>query len=56
MVFHHISEDLKVRALWLLDHDYIMEDVCDILSISITSLYQWKHNQAVYGSVVPPQC
>jgi hypothetical protein len=55
MVFCHISADLKTRALWLLDHDYIIEDVCDILGISIVSLYWWKDNQAVYGGVVPPQ-
>src|SRR5882762_354145 len=55
MVFRHISTDLKETALWLLEHDYIPEDVCEILGISHSSIYHWKHNQAEYGDVVPPQ-
>jgi len=39
MVFRHISTDLKERALWLLEHDYIPEDVCEILGISHSSIY-----------------
>ena len=54
MVFHHISEDIKNRALWLLDNDYIPEDVCEILGVSRRSLYRWKRNQAEFGSVIPP--
>lgn len=55
MVFCHISADLKGWALWLLEHDYIPEDVCEILDISRSSIYGWKCNQAEYGDIVPPQ-
>lgn len=55
MVFRHISKDLKERALWLLDNDYIGDDVCAILGISRSSLYRWKHNQEEFGMVTPPQ-
>ena len=55
MVFCHISTDLKERALWLLEHDYIPEDVCETLGISWSSIYHWKCNQAEYGDVVPSQ-
>lgn len=54
MVFRKISEDIKNRALWLLDHDYIPEDVCDILGVSSRSLRRWESNVEVYGSVIPP--
>jgi hypothetical protein len=40
MVFRHISEDVKLRALWLLDHDYIPEDVTFILGVSASSAHK----------------
>lgn len=54
MVFHYISEDVKNRVLWLLDNDYIPEDVCDILGVSQSSLYQWKKNFELHKHVIPP--
>jgi hypothetical protein len=38
MVFRKISQDIKNRALYLLDNDYITEDVCDIFDVSSHSL------------------
>jgi len=54
MVFRHISKDLKERALWLILHGYAPEDVCELFDISPSSVGRWKHNNRVYGSVIPP--
>jgi transposase len=54
MVYKHISKDLKERALWLLERDYVPVDVGDLFGISERSLQRWKKNQATYGTVVPP--
>jgi transposase len=54
MVYRHISDDIKQRALWLLDADYLTEDVCEILGVSMASVYRWKENYETYGSVRPP--
>lgn len=53
MVFCHISSDIKERALWLLAHDYIPDDVAEIFDVSQWSLQHWKKNVFVHGSVVP---
>ncbi len=52
MVYRRISQDLKERALWLLGHDYIPEDVAEILGVSERSLARWKANELNYGSVM----
>ncbi|KAJ7829941.1 hypothetical protein B0H13DRAFT_1916173 [Mycena leptocephala] len=49
-----ISEDLKVRALYLLEQGYITDEVCELLGVSRSSLYRWKANQLDHGSVIPP--
>ncbi|KAJ7133260.1 hypothetical protein C8R44DRAFT_611773, partial [Mycena epipterygia] len=49
-----ISDDLKERALWLLDGDYLTEDVCHLLGVSRASVYRWRANQENYGTVRPP--
>ncbi|KAL4258543.1 Transposase IS630-like protein [Pleurotus pulmonarius] len=54
MVFQRISEDIKLRALYLLSIGYLTEDVCDILGVSDSSLQRWKANQEQHGSVIPP--
>ncbi|KAK7015994.1 hypothetical protein R3P38DRAFT_3203726 [Favolaschia claudopus] len=54
MVFRHISDDLKERALWLLDNDYLTEDVCEILGVSRASLFRWRENKEDYGTVRAP--
>ena len=54
MVYRHISKDLKDRALWLILHDYAPEDICELFDISQRSVARWKHNDHVYGSVIPP--
>ncbi|KAK7002487.1 hypothetical protein R3P38DRAFT_1734943 [Favolaschia claudopus] len=54
MVNRHISEDFKVRALWLLDNGYMTEEVCDILGVSQRSIGCWRANVRNYGSVIPP--
>ncbi|KAJ7871628.1 hypothetical protein B0H14DRAFT_2259519, partial [Mycena olivaceomarginata] len=54
MVYRAISEDLKVRALYLLEQGYITEEVCELLGVSRSSLYRWKANQSDYGGVMPP--
>ncbi len=54
MVYRHISKDLKDCALWLILHDYAPEDICELFDISQRSVAQWKHNDRVYGSIIPP--
>ncbi|KAJ7653528.1 hypothetical protein B0H17DRAFT_872135, partial [Mycena rosella] len=54
MVYRRISDDLKERALWLLEAGYITEEVCDLLGVSRRSLFRWKANQEDYNSVKPP--
>ncbi|EGN93990.1 hypothetical protein SERLA73DRAFT_126384 [Serpula lacrymans var. lacrymans S7.3] len=54
MVYQLISKDLKERALWLIEHNYIPSDVCEIFNISERSLSCWEKNQAGFGSVSPP--
>jgi hypothetical protein len=41
MVFCHISTDLKERALWLLEHDYIPEDACDSPELYLDEIQDW---------------
>ncbi|KAF8869862.1 hypothetical protein BD779DRAFT_1681640 [Infundibulicybe gibba] len=55
MVFCQISTDIKNRALWLLENDYLTEDVCEILGVSRSSLFRWKSNKATHGDVIPPR-
>src|SRR5258708_8842856 len=54
MVYRHISKDLKYRALWLILHDYAPEDICELFDISQRRVAWWKHNDRVYGFVIPP--
>jgi hypothetical protein len=54
MVYKHISTDLKERALWLLEHNYIPSDVNEIFGVSERSLQHWRANQAEYSTVLPP--
>ena len=54
MVFRCISQDVKERALWLLEHNYIPDNVADILGVSDRSIRRWENNMEQYGSVVPP--
>ena len=54
MVFQHISENLKLRALWLRDQGFISDDICYLLGISKRSLSRWQANMDLYGSVIPP--
>ena len=54
MVYRHISDDIKYRALWLWNNNYVKEDICGILGISESSLYRWRENLADYDSIAPP--
>src|SRR6266498_5253099 len=50
MVFRHISEDIKHRALWLLEHNYIPSDVAFILGVSERSMRRWVPPTLVFFS------
>lgn len=54
MVYRQISQDIKERALWLLEHDHIPEDVAYLLGVSQRSIQRWERNVDIYGSVIPP--
>ncbi|KAJ4492104.1 hypothetical protein C8J55DRAFT_540620 [Lentinula edodes] len=54
MVFRHISEDMKQRAIWLLDHDLTIEQVGAILGVSESSIHRWKSNLEIHNSVIAP--
>ncbi|EDR00877.1 uncharacterized protein LACBIDRAFT_333721 [Laccaria bicolor S238N-H82] len=55
MVFRHISQDLKERVLWLLENDFIPDDVADIFGVSRRSIYSWQANVENYGNVIRPR-
>ncbi|KAJ6603493.1 hypothetical protein DFH09DRAFT_899280 [Mycena vulgaris] len=42
MVYCQISDDLKERALWLLEACYITEEVCELFGVSRSGLSWWK--------------
>ncbi|KAJ3712070.1 hypothetical protein C8R42DRAFT_551519, partial [Lentinula raphanica] len=54
MVHRQISTDLKRRAVQLLDNEYSIDEVADILGVSKRSLYRWMNNLDQFGSVVTP--
>jgi len=49
-----ISKDLKERALWLIAHNYVPLEVCDMFDVSERSIRLWKANQHIYGTVILP--
>ena len=49
-----ISKDVKERVLWLIDHQYAPDDICEIFGISARSIRRWKANYRIHGSVAPP--
>lgn len=55
MVFRKISKDLKERAIWLLDHGWLKDDILQILGISESSLKRWRRHVRHHGSVIPPR-
>ncbi|KAE9402139.1 hypothetical protein BT96DRAFT_785337, partial [Gymnopus androsaceus JB14] len=54
MVFRQISKDLKDRALWLRENDYIDDEIAALLGVSTRSIYRWQDNLETHGSVIPP--
>jgi transposase len=54
MVYHSISQDVKERALWLIVHKYVPDDICELFDISERSLRRWQEHHRVHGSVKPP--
>ena len=52
MVFRHISRDIKDRALFLLENDYIPDDVAEILGVSTRSISRWGSNLEAQGIIV----
>jgi transposase len=53
MPFHRISQDFKAQAMELFEQGMLLEDVCDVLGVSKSSIYRWRENLEVYGDVVP---
>jgi transposase len=54
MVYRPISDDLKLRALWLLEASFVNEEVCELFGVSRASLYRWRANHAHFDSVLQP--
>jgi len=44
MVHRKISRDIKERALFLLDHPDLCDDVCAVLSVSRCLVERWQEN------------
>ncbi|KAF9069425.1 hypothetical protein BDP27DRAFT_1144976, partial [Rhodocollybia butyracea] len=40
--------------IWLLDHEYGIEDVAYLLGVTERSVYRWLENKDTHGSVVAP--
>ncbi|KAH8103200.1 hypothetical protein DFH11DRAFT_1521341, partial [Phellopilus nigrolimitatus] len=49
-----ISEDIKMRGIWLYDNGYVPDGICEIFDFSERSLHHWQHNLDTHGSVIPP--
>ncbi|HEV7736834.1 MAG TPA: hypothetical protein VGO47_05595 [Chlamydiales bacterium] len=54
MPFRHISRDIKIRALWMLDNGYLPDEIEVVLDVSNRSLRRWSANFEEYGDVIPP--
>ena len=48
------SQELKERAVLFWEDTQPCEVVCEVLNVSRTSLYRWKPNWILYGSVLGP--
>ncbi|KIJ43521.1 hypothetical protein M422DRAFT_122721, partial [Sphaerobolus stellatus SS14] len=55
MVFRHISRDLKLRSLWMLDNGYLPDEIQTILNVSDRSVRRWAANIRDFGNVIRPQ-
>ncbi|KIJ43051.1 hypothetical protein M422DRAFT_253841 [Sphaerobolus stellatus SS14] len=55
MVFRHISRDLKLRSLWMLDNGYLPDEIQPILNVSDRSVRHWAANIQDFGNVIRPQ-
>lgn len=57
MPYRYISPDLKKRAVFLTEPpgDYFLEDVAPLLGVSRSSIYRWKANMEIYGTVDAPR-
>jgi len=51
MVRRKISRDIKERALFLLNHPDLCDDICAVLGVSRRSVEHWQENHARYGDV-----
>jgi len=54
MVYQNISSDMKDCALQLWETGWAKEDICSVLCVSCSSLYQWAQIFDNFGSVTPP--
>ncbi|EIN03861.1 hypothetical protein PUNSTDRAFT_77500 [Punctularia strigosozonata HHB-11173 SS5] len=54
MGFRTISDDVKLRALHLIDRGLEREAICSILGVSLASLTRWKHNFEEHDSLARP--
>ena len=47
-----LAKEVKECTLWLLDHDYIPEDVAEILGVSKRSVARWRRARwSIYAHV-----
>ena len=51
MVYHKITRDIKERAMFLLDHPDICDDICAVLGVSRWSIERWRDNKEQFGDV-----
>ena len=54
MVYHHISADMKCRALQLLAEGWELEEITESLGVSNKSVDRWFDNYEVHGQADPP--
>ena len=53
MVFHHISPDMKLHALALLQSGWEMPNIVEALDVSKQSIVRWDDNFDKYGHANP---
>lgn len=49
-----ISDDTKLRVIWLADNDYSVNEICEIMDVSPRSITRWKKNILLHGTFTPP--
>jgi transposase len=54
MLYRHIGRQVKEITLDLILQKYPIEDIVELLLVSVRSIFQWRKYRDVFGEVTPP--